>query len=86
MHLDIDLKVGDDVGHVVAQVPEGQLPCVLGEVPRPPCLPASILACPVIQTMAGDSFTPLFNPGPFSLPLCSRTFAPDAISQMNTRY
>ena len=39
-NLDIDLQVGNDVSHVVAQVPEGQVARLLGEIPGPPCLTA----------------------------------------------
>ena len=37
-NLNVDLQVGDDVSHVVAQVPEGQVACLLGQVSGPPCL------------------------------------------------
>lgn len=37
--LNIDLQVSNDVGHVVSQVPQGQSPCVQGQVPGAPCLP-----------------------------------------------
>ena len=37
--LDIDLQIGNDVSHVVAQMPQGQAARVQGQVPGTPCLP-----------------------------------------------